>query len=71
MQFKGPIGAIILELVLIGGIPFRGHDDAFDLFQYVGMNLSCVLNGISCNMENRLIELHKSLAAPIDPSICH
>lgn len=71
MQFKGPIGAIILELVLIGRISFRGHHDALDLFQYFGMNLFCVLNGIRCDMENRLIELQESLAAPIDPSICH
>jgi hypothetical protein len=71
MQFEGAIGAVILYLVFVGWISFGGDDDALDFFQYFGLDVFSILNGIRRNMENRLIELQKSLAAPFDPSICH
>jgi hypothetical protein len=65
MKLKGTIVAVILNFILIKGMPFRIGNQSFNFFNYFGADIFRILNGFFGDIEyclKRIQYLRKSLS---------
>lgn len=71
MKFKSPVAAIVVHFEFVRCVMLRMRLQKGYLFQNFRSYLVCVLQGIFCNVINRIVEILQGGFIPAYFSICH